>query len=234
MLSKTQLIKLSKEIRVELATLSKVKSSDLPEILRKAHRTFGARVRNLVRILFDVYDNPIDADEDWVNVITDCLSSKLYKASDYNAQDLANLTGIKVKTVNNPMFKAPEAKAYGEKLARKLKLELSLDFIPRVSRYSEEESIKGIEYKLAVIELSLPGKKMSPLMKNKIYRSNPPELSILPKHRELRIYVDRNNLSLVYPNKRASRYYWASPSKWLTHEGTQKDLTRTILRNLEI
>lgn len=112
----------AKEFPVELATLAKLDDKQFDKAMARGHRQFGLAVRNIIRQTRDpIARNPVELDNIYPQVLRRAIDLGLYKEADFNADDLAALTGTKPKTMDLRLFKtADEYKAFIVRLKKML------------------------------------------------------------------------------------------------------------------
>lgn len=112
----------AKEFPVELATLAKLDDKQFDMAMARGHHHFGREVRNIIRQTRDpIARNPVELDNIYSQVLKRAIDLGLYKEADFNADDLATLTGAKPKTMDLRLFKtADEYKSFIERLKKML------------------------------------------------------------------------------------------------------------------
>lgn len=112
----------AKEFPVELATLAKLDDKQFDKAMARGHRQFGLAVRNIIRQTRDpIARNPVELDDIYPQVLRRAIDLGLYKEADFNADDLAALTGTKPKPMDLRLFKtAEEYKAFIVRLKKML------------------------------------------------------------------------------------------------------------------
>lgn len=116
--------KVAKEFAQAIATLAQLSKADREKTYASIHHGLGTSVRNFIRTDTNekAAGNPITMDGIWSKVLDRAIELKLYKDTDADVYELANITGNKVKELDMVMYKdADSVKKLGAAIARGLK-----------------------------------------------------------------------------------------------------------------
>lgn len=116
--------KVAKEFTQAIATLAQLSKTDREKTYASIHHGLGTSVRNFIRTDTNekAAGNPITMDGIWSKVLDRAIELKLYKDTDADVYELANITGNKVKELDLVMYKdADSVKKLGAAIARGLK-----------------------------------------------------------------------------------------------------------------